>query len=106
MFSLELPELPLGFLRVLGGGDAPWEDAEPGAGGLSRIKTQGKVPSSPCSSMEVSLQPPVLTQAQNNSLVVVLCLGNYLKPSQHELGNKAPVVFSVIPRKILLVFNR
>lgn len=39
-------------------------------------------------------------------LLWVTCLGNYLKPLQNELGNKAPVVFSVIPKKILLVFNR
>ena len=33
-------------------------------------------------------------------------VGNYVQPLQRDLGNKAPVVFSVIPKKILLVFNR
>lgn len=69
-------------------------------------RTQGKVAASTRSSGEGSLQTSVLTSPHNNSLVVVACLGNYLKPLQHELGNKAPVVFSVIPKKILLVFNR
>lgn len=51
-------------------------------------------------------RPQSSSKPPNNSLVVVTCLGDYLKPLQLELGNKAPVVFSVIPKKILLVFNR
>lgn len=94
---------------VLEGGGALWHDAMPTAGELSPSGLAGRKKQREGASRhpEKGLgRPQSSSKPPNNSLVVVTCLGDYLKPLQHELGNKAPVVFSVIPKKILLVFNR
>lgn len=67
--------------------------------GLQGKQTKARCPLTP--ELFVDLSPPLT----HNSLIMVMCLGNYLKPFQHELGNKAPVVFSAIPKNSL-VFNR
>ena len=107
---LSFPSVLCECSSILEGGGVSWHDAKPAAGGFVTPRVwRGENTKRRCQPAPVhpekGLCRPQSSCKPNNNSFVVTCLGNYLKPL-HELGNKAPVVFSVIPKKILLVFNR